>query len=190
MNVTNWSLPAVPTDPEEEQSGPMDVAEVFTDALGRVTEQIPGLLDGLSEDDLAWRPDPGANSIAWLVWHLTRVADEYGAAYADRSTRWTDAGWYERFGLPFGPEAHGYGMSAEEVGQVRASAENLSGYFADAVPVLAEFLGTLTPDALDEVVDTAYDPPVTLGVRMVSIVDDLVQHTAQAAYLRGILDRR
>lgn len=168
----------------------MDVAEIYTEAVGRVSEQVPGILEGLEVDDLAWMPAPGSNSIAWLLWHLTRVADEYSALYAEKPTRWTDGGWYDRFALPFGPDAHGYGFTAEEVAMVRTSADNLAGYFGDVEPVLVGFLGSLTPEALDRVVDTEWDPPVTLGVRMVSIVDDMVQHIAQAAYLRGMLDRR
>ncbi|RNL79769.1 mycothiol transferase [Nocardioides marmorisolisilvae] len=168
----------------------MDVGEVYLEALGRVTEQVPQIVDGLGIDDLAWRPDPGANSIAWLLWHLTRVADEYSAVYAGTEARWVAGGWYDRFGLPFGPEAHGYGQTAEEVAQVRVAGDLLAGYYAEVEPVLTGYLGTLGPAALDEVVDADYDPPVTLGVRMVSIVDDMVQHVAQAAYLRGILDRR
>lgn len=168
----------------------MDVADLYLEALGRVTEQVPQIVDGLGVDDLAWRPDPGANSIAWLLWHLTRVADEYSAGYAEKETRWLGGGWYDRFGLPFGPEAHGYGQGAEEVAQVRVGGDLLAGYYADVEPVLAGFLRSLDAEALDRVVDESYDPPVTLGVRMVSIVDDMVQHVAQAAYLRGILDRR
>ncbi|MFL6023529.1 MAG: mycothiol transferase [Marmoricola sp.] len=168
----------------------MDVADLYLEATGRVTEQVPQVLDGLDIDDLAWRPEPGANSIAWLLWHLTRIADEYSAVYAGTEARWVAGGWYERFALPFGPEAHGYGQTAEEVAQVRVSGELLAGYYADVEPVLVGFLRTVDPMALDQVVDDAYDPPVTLGVRMVSIIDDMVQHMAQAAYLRGILDRR
>ena len=48
-------------------------------------------------------------------------------------------------------------------------------------------LARLTPDDLDRVVDTRWDPPVTLGVRLVSIADDSLQHVGQAAYLRGLL---
>lgn len=168
----------------------MDVDALLLDAVGRVTEQIPEIVKGLDEDDLGWQPDPGANSIAWLIWHLTRVADEYSAEWTGTPPRWTGAGWYERFGLPFGPEAHGYGHTAEEVAQVRASAENLAGYYADVEPMLAGYLATLKPDQLDEVIDRSWDPPVTLGVRIISIVDDLAQHIGQAAYVRGMLDRR
>ena len=168
----------------------MEVSELYVEAMGRVTEQVPDLVAGLHEDDLAWRPEPGANSIAWLLWHLTRVADEYSALYGRTEERWTAGGWYEKFALPFPPDANGYQHVPEEVAQVRVSGELLAAYYADVEPVLAAFLGSLQPDMLEEIVDTSYDPPVSLGVRMVSIVDDMVQHCAQAAYLRGILDRR
>jgi uncharacterized damage-inducible protein DinB len=168
----------------------MDVADLYVEATGRVTEQVPAVLAGLDVDDLAWRPEPGANSIAWLLWHLTRVADEYTALYAGTEERWTAAGWHARFGLPFPAEANGYQHTPEEVARVRVSGELLAGYYADVEPVLIAFLRTLDPDSLERIVDTSYDPPVSLGVRMVSIVDDMVQHMAQAAYLRGILDRR
>jgi hypothetical protein len=168
----------------------MDVSDLLIDAAGRVSDQVPEVVGGLDVDDLAWQPDPAANSIAWLVWHLTRVADEYAAEYTGTVPRWTAEGWYERFALPFGPEAHGYGHTAEEVAQVRASGELLVGYYEAVAPMLAGYLSTLDPQTLDRVVDEAWDPPVTLGVRMISIIDDMVQHIGQAAYLRGMLDRR
>jgi hypothetical protein len=49
------------------------------------------------------------------------------------------------------------------------------------------FLETLTASDLDRIVDRRWDPPVTLGVRLVSIADDGLQHMGQAAYVRGLL---
>jgi hypothetical protein len=168
----------------------MDVADLLSDAVSRVSEQVPTVVGGLGEDDLAWRPDDGANSIAWLVWHLTRMADEYIADYAGTPTRWLAGGWYDRMALPLPPESHGYGHTPAEVAQVRVSGENLAGYYADVEPLLRGYLVTLAPEDLDRVVDAEWDPPVTLGVRMISIVDDMVQHIGQAAYVRGMLGRR
>ena len=50
-----------------------------------------------------------------------------------------------------------------------------------------EFVGGLADDDLARVVDERWDPPVTLGVRLVSVIDDAVQHAGQAAYARGII---
>ena len=110
----------------------MDVSDLLTDALGRVREQLPDVVKGLSDDDLAWRPDPEANSIAWLVWHLTRIEDDHVAGAAGTEQVWTAGGWAERFDLPFSRGEHGYGMHSGDVGKVRVSGDLLAGYY-DAV---------------------------------------------------------
>ena len=45
--------------------------DILRDAFGRVAEDLPALLAGLDAETLLWRPDPEANSIGWLAWHLT-----------------------------------------------------------------------------------------------------------------------
>lgn len=168
----------------------MDVNELLSDGLDRVRDRVPGLVEGLSEDALAWRPDPGANSIAWLVWHLSRVQDDHLADVAGLEQAWTAEGWSERFGLPFPVEEHGFGHSAEDVARVRVPADLLAGYHHAVARQYAGFIARLTPDALDRIVDTRWDPPVTLGARLISVVGEIHAHAAQAAYVRGLWERR
>jgi len=168
----------------------MDVSDLLTDALGRVREQIPDLVAGLDTDDLAWRPDPEANSIAWLVWHLTRIEDDHVSDVAGRQQSWTEDGWADRFGLPFPTAEHGYGMSAADVGRVRVGGDLLAGYYDAVSARTADYVATVTADDLDRVVDERWDPPVTLGVRLVSVVDEVNAHLGQAQYVRGLLERR
>jgi hypothetical protein len=168
----------------------MNVSELLADALGRVHEQIPGLVAGLSDDDLAWRPDPEANSIAWLVWHLTRIEDDHVAGVAGTEQVWIADGWVDRFGLPFGRHEHGFSMSSADVGKVRVSGDLLAGYHDAVATRTAAYVATLEPDDLDRVVDEAWDPPVTLGVRLVSVVNEVNAHLGQAQYVRGLLERR
>jgi hypothetical protein len=168
----------------------MDVSDLLTDALGRVREQMPDLVAGLDDDDLAWRPDAGANSIAWLVWHLTRIEDDHVAGVAGTEQVWTADGWAERFDLPFPPAEHGYGMSSADVDRVRVSGDLLAGYYDAVAERTASYVATLTPDDLDRVVDDRWDPPVTLGVRLVSVVNEVNAHLGQAQYVRGLLERR
>jgi uncharacterized damage-inducible protein DinB len=164
--------------------------DLLTDGFDRVRETVQQVVDGLDEDQLAYRPDSEANSIAWLVWHLTRVQDDHVADVAGAHQTWTSGGWVERFRLPFGVGAIGYGQSSEEVGQVRATVELLTGY-QDAVhrPTI-DYLATLGDDDYARVVDPRWDPPVTLAVRLMSVLNDTTQHAGQAAYVRGLIDRR
>jgi hypothetical protein len=164
--------------------------DLLIDGFDRVHETVQQAVAGLDEDQLAFRPDADANSIAWLVWHLTRVQDDHVADVAGAAQLWTAGGWVERFRLPFDVGAIGYGQSSQEVGQVRATAEMLAGY-QDAVHAsTVGYLATLGDGDYERVVDDRWDPPVTLAVRLVSVLDDTMQHAGQASYVRGLVERR
>jgi hypothetical protein len=165
----------------------MTPAQLLTDAFERIADGVPGVVEGLDEDQLTWRPGPDANHIAWLVWHLTRIQDDHVADVAGLEQVWTAQGFYDRFGLPFEPGDTGYGHTSEQVAQVRAPAELLTAYLTAVHEQTTAYLAGVTADDLDRVVDTRWDPPVTLGVRLVSVADDDSQHLGQAAYVRGLL---
>jgi len=169
--------------------GGMESISVVRDAFGRVHELVPAVLNGLSRDDLRWRPDPSANPIGWLVWHLLRVEDDHLAPLAGFDQVWFQ-GWQERFDLPYAADAGGFGQSPEEVGQFDVPGADLLLGYAKAVAVQTEqVLDALARDDLDRVVDTRWNPPVTLGVRLVSVVLDTAQHVGQAAYVKGLRER-
>ncbi|BDZ48586.1 hypothetical protein GCM10025867_08270 [Frondihabitans sucicola] len=102
---------------------------------------------------------------------------------------WTSEGWVDRFGLPFAADENGFGMPAQDATRVVASADLLSGYLRAVTASTLSYLGGLTPDDLDEVVDKNRTPAVTRGGQLLSILDDNLQHAGQAGYARGILDR-
>ena len=77
--------------------GRVTSAELLIDAFDRVRGVVHRVVADLSADQLAWRPDDGANSIAWLVWHLTRIQDDHVAGVAGADQVWTTAGWADRF---------------------------------------------------------------------------------------------
>ncbi|MBI2243680.1 MAG: DUF664 domain-containing protein [Nocardioides sp.] len=165
----------------------MNTAAVFIDLFERILENGIAAVEGLDKDQLAHRPAPDTNSIAWLIWHTARVQDAQVAHLAGTEQVWSTQGWVERFGLPFDPADHGYGHSSDQVGKVRATGDLLAGYLRAVHEATVAYLRGLTDDDLDDVIDTRWDPPVTRGVRLVSIVDDDAQHVGQAAYLRGLL---
>jgi uncharacterized damage-inducible protein DinB len=164
--------------------------EVFLYAYSQIEQTLRRAIHGLTPDELTRRIGPEANTIAWLAWHLIRVQDDHIADVADVEQVWTADGWAARFGLPFPPGATGYGFSSEEVAQVRVpSADLLLEYAAAVHDRTAQFLRGLSDEDLDTVVDTRWDPEVTLGVRLVSVLSDDLQHVGQAAFVRGLLAR-
>jgi len=169
----------------------MSVAnELLVDAFGRVKEAVHGAVEGLSREQLTYRVDPDANTIAWLVWHLTRIQDDHVAALVGTEQAWHRDDWVGRFGLPFGRDAHGYGHSSRDVAALDAPAELLLGYHEAVHAQTVSYLQGLAEEEYAEVVDRSWDPPVTRAVRLVSVVEDDMQHVGQAAFVRGVVERQ
>jgi hypothetical protein len=132
------------------------VQALLNDAFQRVHELVGGVTDDLNEELSTFRPDADANSVGWLVWHLTRIQDDHLADAAGVDQVWP--AWRDRFALPFDEFA-------------------------------TRYLERLTLDELERVVDERWDPPVTVSVRLVSVISDCLQHLGQASYVRGLAER-
>lgn len=167
----------------------MKSTDLLLDAFGRIREEVADTVEGLSEEQLTFSAGSGANTIAWLVWHLTRVQDNHVAEVAGEQEVWLADGWVKRFGLSLDPADTGYGHSAEQVAAVRAPAELLAGYHEAVAGRTHRYVGSLDDAALDRVVDERWDPPVTLGARLVSVIGDDMAHLGQAQFVRGLLQR-
>jgi hypothetical protein len=169
----------------------MDCRDLLIDGLGRVEENMRMTLDGLSAEQLAFRPAEHANSIGWLAWHLTRVQDDHVSELAGRPQAWVADGWHARFGKPADPGDTGFGYGPDQVAGIRPDGPQvLLDYYAAVHIRSLEYLKDVSCDDMDRVVDTRWDPPVTAGVRLVSVVDDCAQHVGQMAYIRGLIEGR
>jgi hypothetical protein len=165
-------------------------ADLLVDGFGRIRENVQEVLSGLTPDQLAHQVAPGANPISWLVWHLTRVQDDHVAKAFGAEQIWSAGRWAGRFGLRPGMMDHGYGHTPSrvtEVGTATASAELLAEYHEATHAQTVKLVSEVTDADLDRIVDTRWSPPVTLGVRLVSVLDDDMEHVGQAAYVRGLL---
>jgi uncharacterized damage-inducible protein DinB len=148
-------------------------AELLTDAFGRIQEVVHEAVAGLTPEQVSDRVDGQTNSIAWLVWHLTRVQDDHVADVAGTEQVWTAAGWDRRFGLP-----------------LPSSSTLLTEYYDAVHEHTLRYVAGLADKDFDRIVDEAWDPPVTLGVRLISVISDDLQHAGQAALIRGIVERQ
>jgi hypothetical protein len=169
----------------------MESRHLLLTAFDNIEEAVRAVLDGIDPALLTVRIDPDANHIAWLVWHLTRGQDHQVSEVAGREQAWIEGGWAERFGLPFPVRATGYGFSSADVGKTQITdPQLLLDYHAAVRRQTSEFVSGLSSKDLDRIVDESWDPPVTLGVRLVSVIGDDLQHAGQATFLRGHLERR
>jgi hypothetical protein len=164
----------------------MKSKELLADAFGRIRGNVRSVLRGLDEEQLAWRPAGNGNSIGWLIWHLSRVQDDHLADAGGMEQVWTAGDFAARFDLPLPVPDTGYGHTSEQVASVIVAPDLLLAYAEAVLDQSLEFVRGLTPEDLDRVVDTSWNPPVTLGVRLVSVISDCLQHLGAAAYLKGL----
>jgi hypothetical protein len=164
-------------------------ADLLVDGFGRIRESVHDVLDGIGDAELQYRTDPKANTIGWQIWHLTRVQDDHVAGAGGLAQVWLSGGWFERFSLPLDRGDIGYGHIPDEVAVVRAPTSLLAGYHDATYEQTVEFVRGLTEADLDVIVDRRWDPPVTMGARLISVLADDLQHVGQAAFIRGLIER-
>jgi hypothetical protein len=164
----------------------METSELLTDSFDRVRELYVGIADDLDAAAASRRPGGTGNPVVWLLWHTARVQDDHVAGLAGTTQAWHD-GWSERFDLPFDPNDIGYGHSSEDVDAVRVEhLQDLVDYHEAVHQLTLLYVEKADADELDRIVDTHWDPPVTAGARVVSVLGDCLQHLGQAAYVKGL----
>jgi uncharacterized damage-inducible protein DinB len=170
----------------------VNINDLLADAYSRIQRGVHMSLEGLTAEQLAYRPAEPANTVAWLAWHLTRVQDHHLSDLAGREQAWIADRWHEKFGKPADPQETGQRYTAEQVAALRPSGPQLLLDYHDAVNARSlEYIRGLTPEDLDRELDEPqWDPRPTAGVRLVSVVGDNLQHAGQAAYLRGLIENR
>ena len=167
----------------------MEWQELITDGYGRVLEELEVALTGMTQADLDQQPHPDCNSMGWLAWHLTRVQDDHIADLMGEEQLWLKDGWYARFNRAPDAKDIGWGHSSEQVSAFRSpDVETLLAYHRAVLEQTKRYIATLSLADLDrELNEPWFQPLPTVGVRLVSIMSDDLQHAGQVAYLRGLL---
>ena len=168
----------------------MSARDVLLDQFERIRDAVYPAVNALTFEELAFRPDGESNSISWLVWHLTRVQDRTVASLMGRETVWTANGWFARFALDLDPADTGVGHDPATVAKVTSGAKPLLDYFEDVHRRTVGWLGSLDDATLSDVLDDTVQPPVTVESTLDGVIADNLQHVGQAAYVRGLVQRR
>jgi hypothetical protein len=168
----------------------MNWQELLTDAYNRIPSFLGQVLDGLPREKLDWSPHLDTNSIGWLAWHLARQQDAQVSDLMREEQLWTRDGWHARFGRPEDPGDIGFGQAPKEAAAFKSpEAPVLLDYIKAVTARSTDYFTRLTEAGLDRKLDEPqYNPLPTVGVRLVSILDDCALHAGQAAYIRGLIE--
>ena len=170
---------------------PIHSKDVVIAALDRNQQVLAMTLDGMTPDQMAFRPSEASNSLAWLAWHLTRVQDRELSGLSGQEQAWTADGWHTKFGKESDPDETGMGYTPEQVAATNPPTQLILDYHTAVVERSKAYLAPLThEDLARELDEPQWNPAPTVGVRLVSILSDNAQHVGQMAYVRGIIEEK
>ena len=141
--------------------------------------------DGLTDEQLYYRPSSDTNSIAWLIWHLSRWRDKISAAIAGEPQVWASEGWAQRFNID--PDRTGLGDTLEQVANFAAEPELLLGYASAAHNAIVERVSRMTPEDFDREIEYMPGSSRPAWRALISVMGDSSEHTGQINYLRGMI---
>ena len=167
----------------------MEIGEFALHSLEEAQVALDTALDGLTGDELMWQPQPGANHIAFILWHMFRVEDWFFQYLFQRVPQvWEEEKWHDRLGLPADPWAVGFGYTAEQVdGFPRVCLRDLVAYAKAVRARSLDYLRRAEPATFDTVVRSRVFGETTVGDRVSHLVVEIAQHVGQIGYLRGLV---
>jgi hypothetical protein len=166
----------------------MDWRDLVIDGYKRIFELLEPALKGLSKSQLNTQPKPDANSLGWTVWHLARGQDAQIADLIKTDQLWIKDAWYKKFNRPADPRDTGFGNTTEQVSAFKSpSAKILLEYCRAVTTATTNYLKTIDANELNRILDESYDPKPTVGVRIVSVLADSLNHAGEASYIRGLV---
>ncbi|MDN5806231.1 MAG: DinB family protein [Brevibacterium sp.] len=165
----------------------MNSIEILSDLTQRPVDAAKGL-PNLTADQLNAHTGDHPNSIAWLLWHSGREVDAQLADLTGDEQRWES--FRTSFNLGDIGDSVGLGHTPAQAAEVAVDDQQLLvDYLEATLTAVGRYVSQLSEDALGEVIDENWTPPVTRGVRLISIIDDAIQHVGQAAYAAGALTK-
>ena len=162
--------------------------ESINAALQRNWEMIDSALEGLDDATLSLQPSEQCNSIAWILWHMSRVVDTFiNTRILETTQLWIRDGWHGKYGMPEDTEDRGGGWTAAQVAAWSAPRRDVQlGYYGAVKATAMEFLSSATPAQLEKkLVFPPLAEPRSTAAALGQMTWDSIAHGGQIAYLRG-----
>ena len=164
----------------------MDTIEFISQSLHQVQIRLLATCDGLSDEQVLWRPSPSSNNIGFILWHVARAEDDVASRLRHgESTLWVSDLWFEKFGQPIDSPDPGdrMGLTALSLPPL----DTLTRYIEAVYSRTQVAVSALTESDLDE---HEGDSPAgrTTGMSLRHLITHKNNHHGQVDYIRGLQD--
>jgi len=174
---------------------PADMLDLAKQRSKMTRELVLKVVDGLSNEQLAWRPAPRAHSMGWTLWHIARCADKLAAQVGGTAEIWTREGLATRWGLAeilLGSNGVGTGVDDETAATLRPPSKDLLfDYARRSFAALDDVVDRFDADTVARETTTFFfDEPAPVGRAFVTSIAHENRHLGELEYLKGLLGLR
>jgi len=164
----------------------VETVSFISECLAQVQIRLLGTCEGLTQENVLWRPSSRSNNIGFMLWHVARGEDRRTSSLAGRANDlWESDSWYRAFGQPVEAPEPGDrpGLRSLEMPNV----EMLVGYLEAVYGQTRQYLSTLASEELDFAPDPS-EPERTVASMLRHLITHKNNHHGQIDYLRGLQD--
>ncbi len=164
----------------------MELMDFIEEGLTRCKQATMKAIDGLTYDELKWRPGPGANSIGIILFHQARSEDIFvQSRIQGKPQMWESEKWYESVGLPVTELGSHY--TVEQVNAFCVPEQKSLVAYGDAVRARTlEYLGGMTADRFDRIINMPRWGDISIGKVFAFVIVHSSEHAGDISYLRGL----
>lgn len=173
---------------------PLSPQAVLLDAFQLAHRNLRAAVLDLTPEQLVWRPQEGANSVAFYLWHVPRTTDFYiNRRLRSEPELWSRDNWRAR--IPIEAEGQGTrglgigsGFTDQQVGAMPALPPSQYLAYLDVVAAQVEaWLTTLAPEELlEEREREGFQKAQVLRV-VLAALGHSHSHTGEIGYVKGLM---
>ena len=167
--------------------------EMIMDIFDRIAAQLAQVLEDLTPKQLNQQPARDANTIGWLIWHLTRSHDRNMSELMGLEQLWISEGWYARFNRRPDPSETGYRHTAKEMKAFKApDSLTIMEYHRSVLERIKDYIGDQLEESVleQEMYSPTFNSSSPVYRVITGVINDALQHVGQAAYVRGLITKQ
>jgi len=165
----------------------MRTVQYFLAAMKDLHKNLLDAVQGLTYEQLHFRPLGKGNHIAFIIWHLVRTEDSVINYFLQKKAPvWSAEGWDKKFGMD--AKAQGTGMTAEQAAAIRIpDLKEFSKYTENVFRASEAYLEKIKEEDLAEVREF----PVLGRRSLYQVIGGIVlhhgaEHLGELWYVKGL----
>jgi uncharacterized damage-inducible protein DinB len=165
----------------------MEIKEYMLVQVESFKGSVDRMLNGLTQQEITWRPSSGSNSIGLILFHVIKSEDStIQSTLQGKKMLWETEKWYEKLNLPVTEGGAHY--TADQVNDFKVPMlKDLLAYMDAARAKTIEYVKKVDVKELDRTIKVVWGKgESTIGGVFAFHLAHVTRHIGECSYIRGL----